>query len=107
MYKMAKKKEKLATPEWILEGYDSKADYDKAHGVTQKKKKSKGFNIKICPECGSDEVKLVLSNSDSEEGGGNEWECKKCSWKGPKIEEKELSEEEFMEYLDSKGEEVA
>lgn len=101
------KKKKLTTPEWILEGYDSPAEYNKAKGINTKKKKNKTFRIRECPKCGSDDVGLVLSNSDVEEGGGKEWECHKCKWKGNSVDEKELSEEEFMKYLDDKGEEVA
>jgi hypothetical protein len=101
------KKNKLATPEWILEGYDSEEDYNKAKGLDKKKKEGKTFKIKECPKCGSDDIGLVLSNSDAEEGGGKEWECHKCKWKGSKVNEKELSEDEFMQYLDEKGESVA
>jgi len=104
---MAKKKEKMKTPDWILEGYDSPAEYNKAKGVTSEKKKGKTFKIRECPKCGSDDVGLVLSNSDSEEGGGKEWECRKCKWIGSNANEKELTEDEFMKYLDEKGEEVA
>ena len=120
---MTKKKDKMKTPDWILEGYDSKADYDmkknksstspkqsddsstKAKGVTSEKK-GKTFKIRECPKCKSDDVGLVLSNSDAEQGGGKEWECRKCKWKGSDIEEKELTEDELMKYLDEKGEEV-
>ena len=101
------KKNKLATPEWILEGYDSEEDYEKAKGLDKKKKSGKTFKIKECPKCGSDDVGIVLSNSDSEEGGGKEWECRKCKWSGTNIKEKELTEDEFMKYLDEKGEDVA
>ncbi len=104
---MAKKKKKLSTPAWILEGYDSEADYNKAKGISNEKKKGKTFRIRECPKCGSYDVGLVLSNSDSEEGGGKEWECHKCKWKGKSVNEKELTEEKFMKYLDEKGEEVA
>lgn len=92
---------KLATPDWIREGFDSKADWEKAQGKkTSKKKVGKTFKIKICPECGSDEVGVV--------GGENpEWKCKKCGYQGIDVDVKELSEDEFMEYLDSKGGEVA
>lgn len=121
---MAKKKKKLSTPAWILEGYDSEADYNrqknkfstsskqsddssmKAKGII-KKKTGKTFRIRECPKCGSDDVGLVLSNSNSEEGGGREWQCHKCKWSGANINEKELTEDEFMKYLDEKGEEVA
>ena len=97
----------MKTPDWILEGFDSKADYEKAKGITSKKKVGKTFKVKECPKCNSDDVGLVLSNSDSEEGGGKEWECRKCGWKGFGIEEKELTEDELMKYLDEKEEEVA
>jgi len=105
---MAKKK-KLSTPAWIIEGFDSEADYNKKKGVKTEKKKGKTFNIRECPKCSSDEVGIVLSNSDSEEAGntGKNWECRKCKWKGSKVDEKELTEDEFMKYLDEKGEEVS
>lgn len=101
-------KGKLSTPDWILEGFDSPEEYAKAKGLSGKnKKEGKVFKIRECPKCGSDEVGVVISGSDSEEGGGKEWECRKCKWNGKNIKEKELSEEELMEYLDKKGEEVA
>lgn len=100
-------KGKLSTPDWILEGYDSPAEYAKAKGIDKKKKEGKVFKVRECPKCGSDDVGIVLSGSDSEEGGGKEWECRKCKWTGKNIKEKELSEEELMVYLDKKGEEVA
>ena len=101
------KQGKLATPDWVLEGYDSKADYEKSKGVKKKKIEEKTFRIRECPKCGSDDVGVVLSGSDSEDGGGKEWECHKCKWKGRDVEEKELTEDEFMKYLDDKGEDVA
>lgn len=104
------KKSKLATPEWILEGYSSPAEYEKAKGISGKNKKAgKVFKIRECPKCGSDEVGVVLSGSDSEEESntGKQWECRKCKWKGENVVEKELTEDEFMKYLDEKGEEVA
>jgi len=104
------KKAKVKTPDWILEGYDSKADYEKAKGLDKKPKKDgKTFKIRECPKCGGDDVGVVLSGSDSEEDSqtGKEWECRKCKWKGKNIVEKELTEEELMEYLDKKQEEVA
>ena len=115
------KKAKVKTPDWILEGYDSKADYEKAKGLDKKPKKDgKTFKIRECPKCGSDDVGVVLSGSDSgseseilsdssenqiKEGG--EWQCRKCDWVGTNIKEKELTEQELMEYLDKKQEEVA
>ena len=98
------KKGKLATPAWILEGYDSEEAYNKAKGISKKKKSGKTFKVRECPKCGSDDVGVLLTG---EEGKGNEWECHKCKWTGRDIEEKELEEEEFMKYLDEKGEKVA
>jgi len=106
---MPKKKSKLSTPAWILEGYESPQDYAKAKGKTVEKKKGRTFKIRECPKCGSDDVGLVLSNLDSEEESntGREWECRECKWHGTDIKEKELTEDELMEYLDSKEEEVS
>lgn len=109
-------KSKLATPDWIREGFDSKADWEKAHGTSKKKKaEGKTFKVKKCPECGSYNVNVVLSEqegSDDEEESApsktaGEWECKKCDWTGKDVEEEELTEDEFMKYLDEKWEEVA
>ena len=97
----------MKTPDWILEGFDSKADWEKKHGIKEEKKKGKTFKIRECPKCKSDDVGLVLSNSDSEKGGGDNWKCNKCKWKGTDIEVKELSEKELMEHMDKKGEDVA
>jgi hypothetical protein len=101
------KKSKLSTPSWILEGYDSEAEYNKVKGVDKKKKSGKTFKIRKCPECGSDDVGIILSGSDSDQGGGKDWECHKCKWTGANVEERELNEDEFMKYLDDKGEETA
>ena len=102
---MANKKSKLSTPDWIREGYDSPADYDKAKGFDKKPKKTvKTFKIRECPKCGGD-VSVVLIGEEGKAMG--EWECKKCGWKGIDVKEEELSEEEFMKYLDDKGEEVS
>ena len=95
---MAKKKSKLSTPAWILEGYDSLEDYEKAQNKKGTKKEGKVFNLRVCPKCESDEVKVV-------EGEIGLWECKKCKWRGEDVKKKELTEEEFMKYLDDKGEE--
>jgi len=99
------KKNKLSTPEWILGGFDSEEDYNKSKGLDKKKKSGKTFKIRECPKCKSDDVGLVLSGSDGEQGGGKEWECHKCKWKGSDIVEKELTEDELMKYMDKKGEE--
>ena len=102
---MAKKDKKLSTPAWILEGYDSPAEYNAAKGVKEEKKKGKTFNIKECPDCGSDEVGILLGG---EEGKGSKgWQCRKCKWEGSNVVEKELTEDELMVYMDKKGEEVA
>ena len=106
------KKEKLKTPDWVLEGYDSEEAYDKAKGKTEQhhrrtpkdfkkkslqgaKNKGKTFKLKRCPECGSDNVSVVV-----EREAKGMWECRKCKWKGTDIKEDELSEDEFMKYLD-------
>ena len=93
----------IKTPDWVLEGYNSKAEYEKAKGIVNKSKKSeKTFRIRECPECESDEVSVIVGKEAK-----GEWECKKCKWKGVDINEKELTEDQFMKYLDDKGEEVA
>lgn len=100
------KTSKLATPAWILEGYDSVEEYNKAKGISNKKKSGKTFKIRECPKCGSDDVAIVLVESDAEEGSSGEWECHKCGWKGESIIIKELTEDELMEYMDKKGDEI-
>ena len=94
------KKSKLKTPSWIVEGFDSEADYNQSKGIAKEKKKGKTFNIREGPKCGSDDVAVVI-------GEVGMWECKKCKWKGRDVVEKELTEDEFMKYLDESGEEVA
>lgn len=100
------KKGKLATPDWILGGYDSKEAYEKAKGIKKDKKKpGKIFSIRICPKCGSSKVGVILGGEEGK--GSSGWECYACKWKGMDIKEKELGEEEFMKYLDEKREEPA
>jgi len=65
-----------------------------------KKIKSKTFKLRKCPKCSSEDVGVVI-------GENGIWKCKKCGWKGRDVKEKELTEEEFMKYLDDKGEEVS
>lgn len=90
------KKSKLATPDWILQ--------EKTKPLA-KKKSGNSFKIRECPKCHSHDVQVILTG---EEGRGTgEWECRKCKWTGKNVVEKQLSEEEFMKYLDEKGEEVA
>jgi len=67
---------------------------------SEKKKKEKIHKIKKCPKCGSSEVSVVLGME--EEMGIGEWECKKCGWKGADISVQEVSEEEFLKYLEEK-----
>ncbi len=98
------KKSGLSTPEWIKEGFDSKKDWEKARGV-KGKEQGKTFRIKVCPKCGSREVGIILGGKEGK--GSRGWECKKCGWKGKEIGKLELSEDEFMKYLDERGEEVA
>jgi ribosomal protein S27AE len=95
---------KLATPDWIREGFDSKADWEKAHGAKKEKKSEKTFRLRRCPNCGSDNVGVVLGEEEGRNKG--EWECKKCHWKGTDIKEENLTEEQFMKYLDENGAEV-
>ena len=87
---MAKKKSKLATPDWILKGEEP----------PKGKKKDKTFKVRRCPKCNSDEIRVSI-------GEVGVWECEKCKWKGRDVKEDELTEDEFMKYLDERGEEVA
>lgn len=96
---------KLSTPNWIKEGFESKEAYEKSKGIKKKKIEGKTFKIRKCPKCGSDNVAVLLGNEEGK--GKGEWECKKCKWIGRDIKENEVSEEEFMKYLDEKGEEIA
>lgn len=103
-------KSKLKTPDWILEGYNSKEEYEKSKGKSDEKsskKKSEGkiFKIRECPKCHNDNVNVVLTGEEGK--GAREWECRKCNWIGKNISERELTEDEFMKYLDEKGEEIA
>ena len=91
----------MKTPDWILEGFDSKADWEKKQGVVSKtKKKGKTFKVRESPKCGSDDIGVSI-------GEVGVWECRKCGWKGVNVKEREFDEDEFMKYLDEKGEEVA
>lgn len=99
------RKSKLSTPAWILEGYDSKEAYEKVKGISKEKKPARTFKIKECPKCGSDDVGVVLTGEEGKVA--KNWECRKCKWVGGDVAERDLEEDEFMEYLDEKGEEVA
>jgi ribosomal protein L37AE/L43A len=97
---------KLATPDWIKEGYDSPTEYAKSHRKSTKKKTTeKTFKIRKCPKCKSDDVNVVLTGEEGK--GTREWECKKCKWHGKDVKEEELTEDQFMKYLDDKEEPVA
>ncbi len=92
----------MKTPDWILEGFDSKADYEKAKGMVTEKKKGKTFKVRECPKCESNDVGVVVGKE-----AVGKWECHKCKWSGKEVKEMKLTEDEFMKYLDDKGEEVA
>jgi len=74
---------------------------------TKSNKKEKTFKLRRCPECESDDVGVVISGEESKGKSKGQWECHKCNWKGADINEIELSEEEFMKYLDDKGEDIS
>ena len=97
-------KNKLSTPDWIKEGYDSPVEYNKTKGIDTKKKTDRTFKIRECPKCKSDNVCVVLTGEEGK--SAQNWECRKCKWVGMNISEKELTESEFMKYLDDKGEPV-
>ncbi len=96
---------KLTTPDWVKEGFESKSAWEKKKGIKAKKPGEKTFKIRKCPKCGSDDVNVVLTGEEGK--GSGEWECKKCKWAGKGVKIDEVGEEEFMKYLDEKGEEVA
>ncbi|MBI2043726.1 hypothetical protein HYT25_05035 [Candidatus Pacearchaeota archaeon] len=91
---------KMKTPAWILQGFNSEESYNKTKGIKSKKKIGKTFKIRKCPKCNSDNVSVVLGFDEG--NGKGEWECKKCKWTGKNIDEKEVSEGEFMKYLEEK-----
>lgn len=96
------KKPKIQTPEWVLKGYNSEKEYLEKTG---KKKQASGkvFKIKKCAKCKSGEISVLLG---AEEGKGRgEWKCKKCGWTGKNPLEEEVGEDEFLKYLESKGNE--
>ncbi|MBU2503588.1 MAG: hypothetical protein KJ879_00850 [Nanoarchaeota archaeon] len=96
-------KGKLSTPDWIREGFDSKADWEKAQGKKSSGSRTptgsgKTFKVKTCPKCGDSEVKVVIDGK--EDGSTKDWECKSCSLAGKDIKEKEMSEDEFIEHIE-------
>lgn len=96
----------MKTPDWILQGFNSEEEHNKSKGIKKKSRTPTGtgktFKIRKCPKCRSDDVSVVLGFDE----GKGEWECKKCKWQGKNINEEEVSEKDFMKYLDEKGEEV-
>ncbi len=89
---------KLKTPDWVLEGYKSKNEYERAKGIKNKSVKEKSYKIKICPKCKSSNVRVLLGGEEGK--GSKRWECLKCRWNGKSVNEKEISEDEFLEYID-------
>jgi hypothetical protein len=87
---------KMSTPDWIREGYDSKADWEKAQGIQKKAIKGKRFKLRECPKCGSTDVGVVLVGEGKK---ADNWECKKCKWKGEDIKIEEVGEEEFLKHM--------
>lgn len=86
---------KLSTPDWIREGFDSKADWEKAHGKEfNNANKGKMFRIRKCPKCGSADVHVVLVGEEGKRA--DNWECGKCGWKGKDVKIYEISEEELL-----------
>ncbi len=86
---------KLKTPDWILKGGKKPIA----------KKEKPAFKIRKCPQCRSDDVRVVLGEEEGKSRG--EWECLKCKWTGRNVVMESVSEEEFMKYLDERGEPVA
>ena len=93
---------KLSTPEWVLKGYKSKDEYEKKTGkkTTGKKEGGKTYRVKKCPKCGSRDVFVLLGGEEGK--GSNGWECKKCKWKGKTVDEEEVSEDEFLKFMEEK-----
>ena len=110
------KKAKLKTPDWVLEGYGSEAEYNKVRqkaeplatssklgqskGIKKKKVSGKVYRVRVCPKCGSDNVGVVLVGKEGKKA--DNWECHKCKWKGKNIEEEELGENAFLERMEKK-----
>ena len=89
---------KLTTPNWVKEGFDSKADWEKTQGINKKKISGKIFKLKKCPKCKSTEISIVLVGEEGKRA--DNWECKKCKWKGRNVLVEEVGEEEFLEALE-------
>ena len=61
------------------------------------KKKENKYLIRSCPKCKSDDVGVSIG------GQMGIWECHACGFRGPSFLEQEMSEEEFLEYEEKKG----
>lgn len=88
----------MKTPDWILKGYDCKADWEKAQGKQPDARKCKTYKIKVCPKCKSSRVHVVLVGEEGKKA--DKWECSKCKWVGRDIQIEELPEEEFLEKME-------
>lgn len=89
---------KLKTPDWILKGKSRPSVASLKKKPSGKgKEEGKTYKIKKCPKCGSTSVSIVLVGEEGKKA--ENWECRACKWRGREIEEKELSEEEFLEHL--------
>jgi len=69
----------------------------KNYKMPRKKTKPKKYIIRTCPKCKSDDVGLAIG------GQIGMWECRKCGMKAASFAEKEMTEEEFLEYQEKKG----
>lgn len=99
---MAKGK-KIQTPDWVLEGYNSKKEYEEAKGKSDGKKESGEFKVKVCPSCGGFNVFVLLNGKEGR--SAKNWECKDCKWNGSDIGVKWMDEESFFKYIEERGEE--
>ena len=50
--------------------------------------------MKFWPQCKSRDVGVTIG------GQAGKWECKACGFQGPEFPEIEMTEDEFMKYLD-------
>lgn len=93
---------KLSTPEWVLNGYKSKDEWERKTGKKKsgEKKTGKTYKIKVCPKCESRNVNVIIGG---EEGKGVKgWECKKCKWTGKEPSDQEVGEDEFLKIMEEK-----
>jgi ribosomal protein S27AE len=62
------------------------------------KKKEKKYIVRFCPKCGSDDVVVAIGEKVGT------WKCNSCEFKSSLMNEKEMNEDEFLEYEEKKGE---